>query len=123
MLGLAARAQAMKARALSLARLQIELATIEMKRKAKWLVMAAGLAIVALVAVLYAIGFVFAAIAAGIAEALPLWASLLIVSFLLLVAAAVLLWAAVRVARKAGPPRPAETIAEARETARELRDA
>lgn len=123
MLGLAARAQAMKARVLSLARLQIELATIEMKRKAKWLVIAAGLAVVALVAVLYAIGFVFAAIAAGIAEALPLWASLLIVAFLLLVTAAVLLFAAIRMAKKAGRPRPVETVEEARETARELRDA
>jgi hypothetical protein len=123
MLGLAARAQAIKTRALTLARLQVELATIELKRKVKWVALAVGLAIVALVAVLYAIGFVFAAIAVGIAEALPLWAALLIVSFLLLLTAAVLLLAAARLVRRAGPARPVEAVAEAQETAQELRDA
>jgi hypothetical protein len=123
MLGFAERTQAIKNRALTLARLQLELATTEMKRKAKWIFIAAGLAVVALVSVLYAVGFVFAAIAAGIAEALPLWAALLIVAFLLLLTAAVLLLAALRTARKAGPARPVETVEEAQETARELRDA
>lgn len=123
MLGLAERARAIKTRALNVARLQLELATMEVKRKAKWLLIASGLAVVALVSVLYAVGFVFAAIAAGIAEALPLWASLLIVAFLLFVTAAVLLLAALRMARKAGPARPVETVEEAQETARELRDA
>jgi membrane protein implicated in regulation of membrane protease activity len=121
MLGLAARVQAIKARALRLVRLQIELATIELKRKAKWIAIAAALAVTALVAVFYAMGFVFAAIAVGIAEALPLWASLLIVAFLLLLTAAVLLLAAARMARRAGA-RP-ETVEEAQETVRELRDA
>ena len=123
MLGLAERARAIKTRALTLARLQIELATLEMKRKAKWIVVAAALAVVALVAVLYGIGFVFAAIAAGIAEVLPLWAALLIVALLLFLTAALLLLAALRTARKAGPPRPVETVEEAQETARELRGA
>ena len=122
MLGLAERAQAIKTRALNVARLQVELATMEMKRKAKWIFIAAGLAIVALVTILYAVGFIFAAIAAGIAEALPMWASLLIVAFLLFITAAVLLLAAVKIARKAGPARPVEAVEEAQETARELRD-
>ena len=123
MLGLSERARAIKTRALTLARLQVELATMEMKRKAKWIAIAAAIAAVALVVALYAIGFVFAAIAAGIAEALPLWAALLIVAFLLFLTAAVLVLLALRTARKAGPPRPAETVEEARETARELRGA
>lgn len=123
MLGLAERVREIKTRALNVARLQLELATMEVKRKAKRLLIAAGLAVVALVSVLYAVGFVFAAIAAGIAEALPLWASLLIVAFLLFVTAVVLLLAALRMARKAGPARPVETVEEAQETARELRDA
>jgi membrane protein implicated in regulation of membrane protease activity len=121
MLGIAARVQEIRTRAIRLARLQLELATIELKRKAKWIAIAAALAVVALVAVLYAVGFVFAAIAVGIAEALPLWASLLIVAFLLLVTSAVLLLAAARFARRAGA-RP-ETVEEVRETAQELRDA
>ena len=94
MLGIAARVQEIKTRATTLARLQLELATLELKRKGKAIAIAAVLAIIALVVVLYAIGFIFAAIAAGIAEALPLWASLLIVSLLLLLTAAVLLYLA-----------------------------
>ena len=123
MLGIVERVQEMKTRALSLVRLQIELATLEMKRKGKAIAIAAVLAIIALVVVLYAIGFIFAAIAAGIAEALPLWAALLIVAFLLLLTAAVLLYLAMRSARKAGPARPVEAVKEAQKTAQELRDA
>ena len=123
MLGVVERAKQIKARALALARLQLELATLEFKRKAKAIGIAAALAVIALVAILYAIGFVFAAIAAGLSEVVPLWASLLIVGFLLLLTAAVLLLAAARVARGAGPARPVETVEEAQTTARVLRDA
>jgi len=91
MLGIAERVQEIQARARSLARLQLELATLELKRKGKALGIAAALAIVALVVVLYAIGFVFAAAAAGLVEVVPVWAALLIVSFLLLLTALVLL--------------------------------
>ena len=122
MLGIVERAQQIKARALGLARLQVELATLELKRKAKAIGIAAALGVIALVVVLYAIGFVFAAIAAGLTEVVPLWASLLIVAFLLLVTAAVLVFLASRFARRAGPV-PAETVAEAQTTVRELRDA
>jgi H+/Cl- antiporter ClcA len=123
MLGIAARVQEIKTRAITLARLQLELVTLELKRKGKALAIAAVLAIIALVVVLYAIGFIFAAIAAGVAEALPLWAALLIVSLLLLLTAAVLLYLAVRSARKAGPARPVEAVAEAQKTVQEIRDA
>jgi len=122
MLGIVERAHEIKARAPALARLQLELATLEFKRKAKAIGIAAALGVIALVAVLYAIGFVFAAIAAGLSEVVPLWASLLIVGFLLLLTAAVLLLAAARVARRAGPARPVETVEEAQTTARVLRD-
>jgi H+/Cl- antiporter ClcA len=123
MLGIAERVQEMKTRAITLARLQLELATLELKRKGKAIAIAAALAIIALVVVLYAIGFIFAAIAAGIAEALPLWAALLIVALLLLLTAAVLLYLAMRSARKAGPARPVEAVQEAQRTAQEIRDA
>jgi putative superfamily III holin-X len=123
MLGIVEHAREIKARAVGLARLQLELATLELKRKAKAIGIAAALGIIALAAVLYAIGFVFAAIAAGLTEVVPLWASLLIVAFLLLLTAAVLLLAAARVARRAGPARPVETMEEAQTTARELRGA
>ena len=123
MLGIAARVQEIRTRATTLARLQLELVTLELKRKGKALAIAAVLAIIALVVVLYAIGFIFAAIAAGIAETLPLWASLLIVSGLLLLTAAVLLYLAMRSARKAAPTRPVEAVEEAQKTVQEIRDA
>ena len=123
MLGIAERVQEIRTRATTLARLQIELVTLELKRKGKAIAIAAALAIIALVVVLYAIGFIFAAIAAGIAETLPLWAALLIVALLLLLTAAVLLYLAMRSARKAGPARPVEAVAEAQTTVQEIRDA
>ena len=109
MLGIPARLQEIKTGAITLARLQLELAMLEFSRKAKALGVAAALAIVALVCVLYAVGFVFAAAAAGLVEVVPLWGALLIVSFLLLVTAVVLVLVAARFARKAGPV-PVETV-------------
>jgi len=73
-------------------------------------------AIVALVLVLYAIGFSFAALAAGLSESLPLWASLLIVAALIVLTAAILALLARRFARKASPPRPQQSIEEAQRT-------
>ena len=106
----------------SLALLQLELATIELKRKAKWIGIAAALAVVAVV-VLYSVGFAFAALAAGLTEWVPLWGALLIVSGLLLLTAAVVLFLAMRFVRKATPARPVEAVQEAQTTAQELRDA
>ncbi len=123
MLAIADRVRKIQERARSLALLQLELATIELKRKAKWIGIAAALAVVALVVVLYSVGFAFAAIAAGLTEVVPLWGALLIVSGLLLLTAAILVFLAMRFARKAAPARPAEAVQEAQTTAQELRDA
>ena len=119
---IAERAQQARDRARRLVKLNVELLQLEAKRKAKYYGIALALAIVALVLVLYAVGFVFAAIATGIAEALPLWASLLIVALLLAGTAALLALVAVRLVRKAGPPTPEATVAEIRATATELGD-
>ena len=108
MLAIAERVRKIQERARSLALLQVELATIELKRKGKWIGIAAALAVVALVVVLYSVGFAFAAVAAGLTEVVPLWGALLI---------------AMRFARKAAPARPVEAVQEAQTTAQELRDA
>ena len=123
MLAIAERVRKIQERARSLALLQVELATIELKRKGKWIGIAAALAVVALVVVLYSVGFAFAALAAGLTEVVPLWGALLIVSGLLLLTAAILLFVAMRFARKAAPARPVEAVQEAQTTAQELRDA
>jgi hypothetical protein len=116
MLGVKAQARAVNRRMKSIAQLNLELAKLEAKQKATAFGIAGGLAAVAAVLVLYAIGFSFAALAAGLAESLPLWASLLIVAGLIVLTAAILAFLAKRFARKAMPPKPEQAIEEAQRT-------
>ena len=121
MFGFVARTKSAKQRAQSLVRLNLELAKLEAKKKVAALGVAAGLALLAVVLVVYAIGFAFASAAAGISEALPLWLSLLIVSGLILLLAAIAGFLAVRSAQKATPPTPEQAIQEAERTVEVLR--
>ena len=121
MFGFVARSNSVKQRTRSLVRLNLELAKLEAKKKATALGVAAGLALLAAVLIVYAIGFLFASAAAGINEALPLWLSLLIVAGLLLLFAAIAGFLAVRSAKKASPPKPEQAIEEAERTVEALR--
>ena len=114
MLGIVTQAQRVQARLKSLVQLNIELAKVEGKRRAIALGIALGLAVLAVVLVLYAVGFLFAAAAVGIAEELPLWLSLLIVAIALLLFAAVAGLVAARFAKKVSPP--SEAVEEAKRT-------
>ena len=116
MLGVFTQINAVRRRAQSLAKLNLELAEVEMKQKATALGVAGGLAAGAAAVVFYAIGFGFAAAAAGLAETLPLWLSLLIVAGALVLVAAILGLLAVRSARGASPPQPSQAIEEMRQT-------
>jgi cytochrome c biogenesis protein CcdA len=122
MLGLAARTRAVNRRLRSLIDLNLELAKLEGKQKATALGMTAGFAIGAAALVFYAIGFGFAAAAAGLNESLPLWLSLLIVMGVILVGAAVLAYLAKRSARKIPPPVPSAAIEEAERTLKTLEE-
>jgi H+/Cl- antiporter ClcA len=122
MLRIVERAQQVRDRTRTLVKLNIELAQLELKRKARLYGIAVALGVIALMLVLYAIGFLFAAIATGIAESLPLWAALLIVTLLLALTAGALVFVAARLIKKAGPPKPAAAIEEAQTTAQELLD-
>ena len=104
----------MQARLKSLVQLNIELAKVEGKRKAIALGIALGLAVGAVVLVLYAIGFLFAAAAVGLNEELPLWLSLLVVAFALIVVAIIAGLVAARFAKKISPP--SEAIEETKRT-------
>lgn len=121
MFGFVARTKSVKQRTQSLIRLNLELAKLEAKKKAMALGLAGGLALLAGVLVVYAIGFAFASAAAAISEALPLWLSLLIVTGLILLLAAIAGFLAVRFARKASPPKPVQAIEEAERTVEALR--
>ena len=112
MFGFAARTKAVTRRFQSLAQLNIELAKAEGKQKATALGMAGALGALAAVLAIYGIGFAFATAAAGLSEALPLWLSLLIVTVVILVLAAIAGLLARRSARKASPPKPSQAIEE-----------
>ncbi len=99
-----------------IARLELELAFLELKRKLPRVgVGVAMLAGAALVAVFVA-ALLVAAVAAGIATALPVWASLLLTAVPLLALAAWLVVLALRSIRHGLPPAPVQAIEEARRT-------
>jgi nitrate/nitrite transporter NarK len=121
MFGVVARARTIRGRAQSLVQLNLELAKLEGKQKGTAIGIAGGLGAAAAVLLVYAVGFVFAAVAAGLDEALPLWLSLLIVAGILVLVAAVAAYLAKRFAGKASPPQPSQALEEAARTVETLK--
>jgi membrane protein implicated in regulation of membrane protease activity len=119
--GFAARTKAVTGRLQTLAQLNLELAKAEGKQKATALGVAGALGALAVVLVVYGIGFAFATVAAGLSEALPLWLSLLIVTVVILTFAAIAGLLARRSARKASPAKPTQAMEEAQQTVEALR--
>lgn len=95
-------------------RLEQELAALELKRKATAFGLGIALGLGALVVALYAIGFLFATIAAALDTFMPHWLSLLAVTLLLLVTAGVLGALAVGRIKKGTPPVPEQALKEAK---------
>ena len=114
--GLGATAKEVAERASSLVRLELELAQLELKRKAASLGIGIGLTLGAAVVGLYAVGFLFATIAAGLATAMSVWLALLIVTLGLVVIAAILGLIGVSRLQKGTPPVPEQALAEAKLT-------
>ena len=104
----------------SIARLEVELAVLEVKQKLMSIAVGMGLGAGAGVFALFAVGFLAAAGAAGLAEVIPWWAALLDVGFTLLMIAAVLVALAKTKIEAGAPPLPQDAIAEARLTAETL---
>jgi len=119
--GLGATVKSVSERASSLVRLELELAALELKRKASSLATGIGLAVGAAVLLVFALGFGLATIAAGIATALPWWAALLIVTFGIVLVAALLGFLGVRAIKKGTPPVPEQALAEAKLTTEALK--
>jgi len=107
--------------ATALAKLELELAVMELRGKAKPLAGGIAMAATAGVLALFGLGFALATVAAALDLALPLWASLLIVTGLLFLTVAVLGLAARAAFRKATPPVPEQALLEARTTTAALR--
>jgi membrane protein implicated in regulation of membrane protease activity len=106
----------------TLARLELELALLEVKRKVAALGMGIGLSIGAGVLGLFALGFGLAAVAAALALVLPTWAALLIVFGLLVLLSTILLLVGLSAIRKGAPPVPEQAIREAKLTTEAIRN-
>ena len=118
-LGSAAKLVAEKAS--SIARLELELAAIELKRKLAALGLGLGLLFGAVAVLLYGIGFGFATIAAALATFLPVWLSLLIVTLFLFAVAGILAFVGVKKVARGTPPVPQQAIDEAKLTTQALK--
>jgi uncharacterized membrane protein YqjE len=114
--GLGSAAKQFAERASTLVRLELELASLELKRKFR--LFATGIALGALAAVLlvFAIGFGLASAAAGIATATSVWVALLIVTGGLVLVIGLLAWLAQRAIKKATPALPEQALREAKLT-------
>ena len=105
----------------TLARLELELAGLEIKRKIAALGIGIGLVVGAAAFLFYALGFGFAAGAAGLALVLPLWAALLIVFGTLVLIALILGLIGLKSIRKGAPPVPEQAVTEAKLTTEALK--
>ena len=119
--GLRSAAKAVADRAVTIARLERELASLELKRKAGWLMGGVGLAAGAAVLAFFGLMFLLAAAGAALALAMPTWLALLAMFLILLGVAAALGLLGLRAIRKGTPPVPEQAIREAKLTAEALK--
>lgn len=119
--GLGAAVKAVSERASALVRLELELAALEIKQKLASLGVGIGLMVAAAVLGVFAVGFLLATIAAGLATFLDTWLALLIVTLFLLVLVAVLGLLGRRSIKKGTPPVPQQAIHEAKLTKTAIR--
>lgn len=108
-------------RASALARLEAELAVLEVRGKLASLGVGGGLVLGAAILALFALGFLLATAAAGLATFLATWLALLIVGAALLITTAVLAAIGISVLKRAVPPIPEAAVSEARLTAEALK--
>jgi uncharacterized membrane protein YqjE len=108
-------------RASSIVRLELQLASLELKRKVASLGVGIGLGVGALVFAVFGLGFLFATITAALATFLATWLALLIVTAFLVMTAAILALVSVRLIKRGTPPVPKQAIEEAKLTTSALR--
>lgn len=105
----------------TLARLELELAGLEVKRKVAALGIGLGLAVAAGVLALFALGFGLAAGAAALALIVSTWLALLIVFGALLLLAVILGLVGLAAVRRGTPPVPEQAVREAKLTTDAIR--
>jgi hypothetical protein len=119
--GVGAAAKQVAEHASTLARLELELAGLELKRKAGALGAGAGLGIGAALLALYGLGFLFATVAVALAIVLDAWLALLLVTVGLFLVAGILALLARASFRRGTPPVPEQAIREAKLTSEALK--
>lgn len=120
--GVGTAAKQVAEHASTLARLELELALLEVKRKVAALGVGIGLSIGAAIVGLFALGFGLATAAAALALVLPMWAALLIVFGALVLLATILLLIGLSALKKGAPPVPEQAIREAKLTTEAIRN-
>jgi hypothetical protein len=108
-------------RASALARLEAELAVVEVRSKVALLGTSAVVLAGAAIFGLFTFGFLLAALAAGFAMFLDTWLALLIVGIVLLVATAALAVGGLSLLKRGVPPTPERAVTEAKLTVEALR--
>ena len=119
--GVGGAAKSVAEHASAIARLEVELAALELKKKVTALGIGIGMAVGAAIFALFGLGFVFATVAAALATFLSTWLALLIVTIALFVLAAVLGILALGKIKKGTPPVPEQAIREAKLTSEALK--
>jgi hypothetical protein len=120
-MGVAPAAKQVAEHASALARLEMELAGLELKGKVASLGLGVGLLVGAAVFGLFAVGFGLATIAAALSIVLDTWLALLIVFGSLIFLAGILVLVGLSRVRKGTPPVPELAIQEAKLTTTALR--
>jgi Putative Actinobacterial Holin-X, holin superfamily III len=100
----------------SVAKLELRLATLEVKKKAASFAVGIGLGAAAALLALFMLGFGLATIAVAFATFLPWWLALLIVTVALLLLSGLLGLLALGAIKKGSPPIPEQAIQEAKLT-------
>ena len=119
--GLGTAVKQVTERVSALVRLELELASLEVRRKVAALGIGIALALTAAVLGVFALGFLFATIAAALATFLATWLALLIVAGSLLLLTAILGLLGLRSIKKGTPPMPEQAIREAKLTTTALK--
>jgi Putative Actinobacterial Holin-X, holin superfamily III len=121
-LGLTGATRRVAEHARSIVRLELQLATAELKAKLTALGTGLGFSFGAAVLAFLALSFALAAAAAGLSTTLPVWASLLIVAGGVLLVGAIFAAIGVSLLRKGSNPVPEQALEEAQLTTEALRN-
>jgi hypothetical protein len=120
--GLSGAARRVADHARSLVRLEIELATSELKRKLAALGVGIGLLAAAALLAVYAVGFGLAAATAGLATELKVWQAILVMFGAVVMVTGLFAAIGVAVLRRGTSPVPEQALEEARLTTEALRN-